>query len=301
MNSSTTGAFMDSNGCMVLPPGTTINLAAQKMWTAEYAWIATGVFGAFMLLAVFNLLSAHKYSHNGKARPLFLLLSLFALFRTAGFATRGWAATISGGPSIPLFISVLVLQAAGFLPLLKILFQVSSEWASTGTKSKTARGVFKALPRVLDVLLFITVSAAITGASWVGQAQASLCTPSNIAVTIRNVSILMISALTWIGVIITLSVILMTRKRIAIWLFVQALLLAVRTSYTLISTLLMPTILQDEVSFYFMSIVPEALFVAPFIAGLYFLDRYLPEEEEELGDIFRGGADYNKPFTSNKY
>ncbi|KAJ3194784.1 hypothetical protein HK101_001903 [Irineochytrium annulatum] len=272
-SSSSSNSGVDDKGCPIVPAGFTIRLVS---WASLPAYVASGVFVILLLVFAANLIRAYsnKDRFRPRARTAFTLLTSFALFRALGFILRAVSATMDNGPGLALYITVLVFQSMGFLPLLQLLLDATSEWLNH-VQGGPSGGLFGKIQRYLRIIVVITVTVAITGAVWV--AQAAPCLPSPTAVNIRNASLWMIAALTWVSVLFALRLGGSGGPGgLVALLVIQGLLLTVRTSYNLVYYL-RTDMFRDEPSFYLLSILPEVLFALPFLAGAtYVSDTYMP-------------------------
>ncbi|KAJ3153711.1 hypothetical protein HK101_001722 [Irineochytrium annulatum] len=276
MSSPNSSSAYDDKGCPILPPGYVINLNSTTGWTAVPAFVLAGICIIYFGVFVSNLIRANQSSakdvYPTKTRATFIYVTSFSAFRAIGFILRGIAASADGGPKLGLYITVLVFQSLGFLPLIQLLLDTTSDWLSFVSGGNMG-GLFGKIQRYLRIILIAIVCVAVTGAVWV--AQAAPCLPSNTAVTIRNVSLWLIACLTWIAFLFSFR---LARHPLggtptSYLLLVQSLLLIVRTSYSLIYYL-RTDILRDETAFYLMSILPEILFAAPFLLGVMYVGEH---------------------------
>ncbi|KAJ3194130.1 hypothetical protein HK101_003422 [Irineochytrium annulatum] len=266
----------DANGCPILPPGTIINLAASHGWTSTPAYLTSAVYALLFVVLLIHLALTPWRLRGGRMSHVLAMAALYAVVRFAGLLCRGLAAVAPEGPSIGMFITVLVLQAAGFLPLIKILLNTLLDWLGAVKSSSSYQTAYRAYRRFLDFVILGIVAVAITGAVWVGQAAP--CQPSPTAVLIRNVSLWAIVGIAGLALLLSLRV---AYFPIGFWLFIQALLMGLKAAYN-VMVVLYPPWFAAEFYFYLLALLPEFLFVAPFAMGKVYLADYIPAEEGEL-------------------
>ncbi|KAI9202489.1 uncharacterized protein BJ171DRAFT_514399 [Polychytrium aggregatum] len=276
---------------------TEIRYADYLGWTFVPAVVASAIFVATDLILLFNLVRCK----TRPARPTFYIMIAWATFRAAGMISRALLTTDAFASNLGLLITAEVLMSVALLPLVRTLSanlvrvnksiihlkhghgqnQGQGQASASHRVNSLGRRELGKLDRIQgasSILLFIIITALITGAVWI------LNTPPGVpvdptATTLRLAGSWGIAVFTWIQFAVCgwtlLEALRLPRPAQSgsyvvansSILVLQVVMLIVRTGYGLYSNGAVGTApaVIPEATFYVLSLLPELVYASPFL------------------------------------
>ncbi|KAJ3411288.1 hypothetical protein HDV05_002434 [Chytridiales sp. JEL 0842] len=254
--------------------------------------IAFAVAAIYLLLAIpFTLYCSNKSITTRASRFSYAFLIGYCVIRLIGLILRGMVPMQHLADTKPLIIAASVFSSLGFLPLLRMIQNHTLNWvemvnssSSVSTKVIRTRYSTARFQRFLGVVIFVAVSLSITGISW----ESSDPNAGPIPHTLKVIATWMLAALTWVPTLVALiGFFKVVRGQVEdpklkannLILLVQNILLVIKTTYLLylLDTATKAFLCQDVYSYLF-NMLPEILFVLPFVLQGVMERFYFPAE-----------------------
>ncbi|KAJ3194861.1 hypothetical protein HK101_001752 [Irineochytrium annulatum] len=276
------GAQYDSNNCPIYPPGYVPD-SNPLGWSDVAAWVFGVVYAIAFAVIAYHLFSCFSVKFTDAlhpktrrlARTVYGWMTFYGLVRVLGFLAKGYYIDVAKG-STGWLITALVLQGTGFLPLIHVVLDVTSDWVLK--LIGTLPGIPGLIQRRLNLLVTLTVVFVAYGATSV--ASAAPCMPSSSATNIRNISLWLVAGLSWIAIAYSGLLLMRETKGTFVILMLQSIMMVIKTTYNLLYNL--QNDLHGDTAFYLVSILPEVLFTLPLLLGPRFVvNNYLWQEQED--------------------